>query len=155
MLSAEQSGLLPSILHECVEAVLGGTALQEMFAFRPDEARFLAVSREPCLRKTSDVKLGVSVTFQDRELPSASTDTAVYTRSITNNAVSLPQVPFVAGKGHPRARYSDRVLQVAWGAAVNELKAYSLPFWSPFTMKREGYQTLAESCFWTDKSIWI
>lgn len=154
VLLAEQSGLLPSILHECVEAVLGGTALQEMFAFRPDGARFLAVSEEPCLCKRSGVKLGVLVMFRERELLSASTDTAVYTRSITNT-VSLPQVLFVAGKDHPRARYSDWVLQEARGAAVNELKADPLPFWSPFTTKREGCQTLAESCFWTDKSIWI
>lgn len=47
----EQSGLLPSILHECAETVLGGTVLQEMAAFFADEAMFLAISKEPTLEK--------------------------------------------------------------------------------------------------------
>lgn len=63
----EQSGLLPSILHECVETVLGGTALQEMVAFFAAEASFLAISKEPTLWKRKDIKLGVLVKFQERE----------------------------------------------------------------------------------------
>lgn len=44
VLLTEQSGFLPSILHERVGTVLGGTALQEMLAFFADETRFLAIN---------------------------------------------------------------------------------------------------------------
>lgn len=57
-------------MHECVETVLGGTALQEMFASCVDEVRFLAVSEEFTLHERSDVKLSVLVKHQERELHS-------------------------------------------------------------------------------------
>lgn len=56
-------------MHECVETVLGGTALQEMFASRV-EVKFLAVSEEFTLHERSDVKLSVLVKRQERELHS-------------------------------------------------------------------------------------
>lgn len=57
-------------MHECVETVLGGTALQEMFASRVDEVRFLAISEECTPHKRSDVKLSVLVKCEEREIHS-------------------------------------------------------------------------------------
>lgn len=104
VLLTEQSGFLPSILHECVGTVLGGTALQEMVAFFADETRFIGIN--PLSAK--GVKLSVLVKFQERKRSSASIDTHCSLRQESiSNIIFLPQVLLVAGKDHPRTSCRD------------------------------------------------
>lgn len=93
-------------MHECVETVLGGTALQEMFVSHVDEVKFLAISEEFTLHERSDVKLSVLVKCKERELHSFPyLLIEEYIKSITANIIFLPRVLFVAGKDQPRDRH--------------------------------------------------
>lgn len=82
-------------------AVLGGSALQEMVPTFADGASSFAIPKEPIIWKRKHVQLGVLFKFQERELPSAFTDThiSLYQEHV-NIIIFLPQ-------DHPGTRGRD------------------------------------------------
>lgn len=92
----------------CRDSARGHCAARDGCIFLADEASFLAISKEPTLWKSKDVKMGFLVKFQERECPSASIDTLCSLhQECINNSIFLPQVKLAAGKDYPRASCRD------------------------------------------------